>query len=326
MITINMKTIKLNTIKKLTLLVAVIATSFTTFAQVGIGTTTPNASAALDITSTTSGLLPPRMTEAQRNVISTPAAGLIVYCTDCGANGELQLFNGTSWVNMVGAAAAAAAGPVTFSFNGLTYQEVLSSTTKIWLDRNLGATQVATSSTDAASYGDLYQWGRNTDGHQIRTSGTASSQVVSGAEGTSFIIGFSDWLIVQDDTRWNSGIGAPVKVTANDPCPAGFRVPTDTELEAERNNGGTGFWGTGSAQNNALGAFNSALKLPVAGYRDSSTGDPGFVGSYGLYWSSTVLGNTVLGNLARHLYFRSDVALMSTNYRAHGFSVRCIKE
>jgi hypothetical protein len=42
--------------KKLTLLVAVIATSFTTFAQVGIGTTTPNASAALDITSTTSGV------------------------------------------------------------------------------------------------------------------------------------------------------------------------------------------------------------------------------------------------------------------------------
>jgi uncharacterized protein (TIGR02145 family) len=307
--------------KKLTLLVAVIATSFTTFAQVGIGTTTPHASAALDVTSTTSGLLPPRMTEAQRNVISTPAAGLIVYCTNCGANGELQLFNGTSWVNMVGAAAAA--GPVTFSFNGLTYQEVLSSTTKIWLDRNLGATQVATSSTDAASYGDLYQWGRNTDGHQIRGSSKASAPVASGNEGSNFINSGGDWLSSssQDDTRWNSGIGAPVKVTANDPCPAGFRVPTDTELEAERNNGGTGFWGTGSAQNNALGAFNSALKLPVAGYRDSSTGDLTTVDSYGNYWSSTVSGA-----LARLLYFYSSSATMYSSNRAHGFSVRCIKE
>jgi len=322
MVTINMKTIKLNTIKKLTLLVAVIATSFTTFAQVGIGTTTPNGSAALDITSTTSGLLPPRMTEAQRNVISTPAAGLIVYCTDCGANGELQLFNGTSWVNMVGDAAAA--GPVTFSFNGLTYQEVTSSTTgEIWLDRNLGATQVATSSTDAASYGDLYQWGRNTDGHQIRGSSIAVGPVASGSEGSNFINSGGDWLSSssQDDTRWNSGIGAPVKVTANDPCPAGFRVPTDTELEAERNNGGTGFWGTGSAQNNALGAFNSALKLPVAGYRDSSTGDLTNVHSSGFYWSSTVSGSD-----ARNLLFNSSNAFMRAYNRARGFSVRCIKE
>jgi len=324
MVTINMKTIKLNTIKKLTLLVAVIATSFTTFAQVVIGTTTPNGSAALDITSTTSGLLPPRMTEAQRNVISTPAAGLIVYCTDCGANGELQLFNGTSWVNMVGDAAAA--GPVTFSFNGLTYQEVTSSTTgEIWLDRNLGATQVATSSTDAASYGDLYQWGRNTDGHQIRGSSIAGGPVTSGSEGTNFITnGGGDWLSSspQDDTRWNSGTEvAPVKVTANDPCPSGFRVPTETEIEAERNNGGTGFWGTGSAQNNALGAFNSALKLPVAGYRDSSTGDLTTVDSYGYYWSSTVSGAD-----ARYLHFGSSSANADADYRAGSFSVRCIKE
>lgn len=46
-----------------------------TFAQVGIGTATPETSAVLDRTSTTSGLLPPRMTEAQRNAISAPAMG-----------------------------------------------------------------------------------------------------------------------------------------------------------------------------------------------------------------------------------------------------------
>ena len=46
-------------------------------AQVGINTTTPDASAALDITSTTSGLLIPKMTEVQKNAITSPATGLL---------------------------------------------------------------------------------------------------------------------------------------------------------------------------------------------------------------------------------------------------------
>lgn len=77
-----------------------VITSYLGIAQnVGIGTTSPNASAQLDVSSTNSGFLPPRMTYAQRNAIVNPAAGLIVYCTDC-ANGEMQYFNGTSWINM----------------------------------------------------------------------------------------------------------------------------------------------------------------------------------------------------------------------------------
>ena len=47
-------------------------------AQVGIGTTTPHASAVFDVTSTTQGFLPPRMTADQRNAILSPAAGLII--------------------------------------------------------------------------------------------------------------------------------------------------------------------------------------------------------------------------------------------------------
>jgi hypothetical protein len=50
-------------------------------AQVGIGTTSPAASSMLDISSTTSGLLTPRMTTTQRTAISSPADGLIVYDT-----------------------------------------------------------------------------------------------------------------------------------------------------------------------------------------------------------------------------------------------------
>ena len=52
------------------------------FAQTGIGTTTPDASAKLDITSTTKGLLVPRMTSTQKAAISLPANGLLVYQTD----------------------------------------------------------------------------------------------------------------------------------------------------------------------------------------------------------------------------------------------------
>ena len=71
-------------------------------AQVGLGTTSPHASAALDITSTNKGLLPPRMTYVQKNAIELPAAGLIVWCTDCGSSGELQVFNGMEWTNSNG--------------------------------------------------------------------------------------------------------------------------------------------------------------------------------------------------------------------------------
>ena len=53
-----------------------------TFAQVGVGTVTPHASSALEVSSTTQGMLTPRMTTSQRTAIVTPADGLIVYDTD----------------------------------------------------------------------------------------------------------------------------------------------------------------------------------------------------------------------------------------------------
>lgn len=71
-------------------------------AQLGIGTNSPNASAMLDITATNKGLLIPRMTNSQKNAISSPATGLIVFCTDCGTAGLMNIYNGTNWVRLDG--------------------------------------------------------------------------------------------------------------------------------------------------------------------------------------------------------------------------------
>ena len=85
-----------------TFLAAVVFTA-TTYAQVGVGTTTPDASAALDITSTTGGLLVPRMTAGQRDAITSPAQGLIIFCSDCASGeGELQIKLTSSWKNTIG--------------------------------------------------------------------------------------------------------------------------------------------------------------------------------------------------------------------------------
>jgi hypothetical protein len=82
-----------------TLLAAVLFTA-SSYAQVGIGTTNPDGSAALDITSTTKGLLMPRMTNAQRLAIASPVAGLQVYVTDFGG-GTVMVYNGTGWKELL---------------------------------------------------------------------------------------------------------------------------------------------------------------------------------------------------------------------------------
>jgi hypothetical protein len=63
--------------------------------QVGIGTSTPHASSILDISSSSKGLLIPRMTSAQRSAITSPSEGLMVYQTD-GSKG-IWIYIGNDW-------------------------------------------------------------------------------------------------------------------------------------------------------------------------------------------------------------------------------------
>jgi len=232
--------------------------------------------------------------------------------------GQMQYWNGTAWVTVTpgttGQNLTNCNGVPTWTTGGAcppSTPNVTNATTgKIWMDRNLGASQVATSSTDAASYGDLYQWGRAADGHQIRTSGTTAtlSAIDQPGHGNFITInsGNYDWRSPENANLWQGVNGA------NNPCPSGYRLPTYTELDAER-----GSWGT----SNAAGAFASALKLPVSGARAYFNGSFNAVDAGGGYWSSTFSGSS-----SRVLSFDSSTAFMNTAYLAYGFSVRCIKD
>ncbi|MDO7849162.1 hypothetical protein Q5H92_22555, partial [Hymenobacter sp. M29] len=90
------------------LLGAATAAHAQTLPNVGVGTTTPDASALLDVSSTTQGLLLPRLTLAQRTAIGSPATGLLLYQTDGSAPG-FYFYDGTAWAAL-GSSGPGAAG------------------------------------------------------------------------------------------------------------------------------------------------------------------------------------------------------------------------
>jgi uncharacterized protein (TIGR02145 family) len=183
-------------------------------------------------------------------------------------------------------------------------------TGKIWMDRNLGASQVATSSQDALAFGDLYQWGRRADGHQCRTSPNIAtlSSVDQPAHG-DFIIAPNapyDWRSPQNTNLWQGVNGI------NNPCPSGYRIPTQAENIAEKT--------TWTPYANSAGAFASPLKLPNAAGRYSDTGILSSPDPNGRYWSSTISGT-----LSAFNFFFTNGNQNQNNNRAFGQSVRCIK-
>jgi uncharacterized protein (TIGR02145 family) len=205
-------------------------------------------------------------------------------------------------------------------FNGLTYEMVTSPKTgRVWLDRNLGATQVATSSNDTDAYGDLYQWGRAKDGHESIV-GTATTIAIATnlnpVNNGAFILTNAqpnDWVAGVDNdgalrtVAWADG-------GVNDICPAGFSVPTKAELKEDIIDAGITSVAT---------AFSSPLKLPAAGYRNRATNDNGTIHNSGsgiFLWSRSVDGSQ-----ASYLSVINSIVNSNNQDRTYGFSVRCIK-
>ncbi|MCI5138689.1 MAG: hypothetical protein D3922_09820 [Candidatus Electrothrix sp. AR1] len=110
------------------------------------------------------------------------------------------------------------------SYGTISYQGV------VWLDRNLGAQRVAIDLHDVSAFGDLYQWGRPADGHQIRTSGTTTELSAGDIPGHNNFITvqsayMGDWRQTPNSNLWSPETGQ------NNPCPSGFRIPTLTEMQ-----------------------------------------------------------------------------------------------
>lgn len=229
-------------------------------------------------------------------------------------NGQIQCWMDTTWVNLQ----PGCSGDILHFINGMpmwgppgmvivdVYNPI---TGRTWMDRNLGASQVATSSSDAASYGDLYQWGRGRDGHQKRNSGYTINTTSSDYPGHgNFIIIITspyDWHVPQNNNLWQGVNGI------NNPCPNGYRIPTEAEWTAER-----ATW----SSNTVAGAFGSILKLPAGGNRSGYSADIYGEGTNSGYWTSTVSGTE-----ARYIGVGSSGGNIYNNQRAEAYSIRCIK-
>jgi len=224
---------------------------------------------------------------------------------------------------------AGSTGCITFTYSGNTvqYTTVRAADGNIWLQQNLGSAAVATSAIDENAYGDLFQWGRWQDGHEKRTSATSDTapepnNPLGLANGNSnFLTSTPEWWAVHyPEDAWNAATPEAVSETkACDPCRAamgnGWRVPTESE------------WATIIQSENLVditSAFNSNLKLTVAGSRSGTSGNLSSVGQRGYYWSSTPSATN--SDFVKYLYY-SNLTMNSGagGFRDQGSSVRCIK-
>lgn len=214
----------------------------------------------------------------------------------------------------------------------MLYMPVLGADGKTWLNNNLGADYAnttkpnfsplsqATAYDDWKAYGSLFQWGRNSDGHELitRTSSTAGTVVNSvtptlsttNTPANSLFITINsapnDWRNTQNNALWQGVSGT------NNPCPIGYRLPTDNEFTSLVSAAGI---------TNYTNAASSTLKFSAPGWRSNVNGGLNNIGNWGMYWTSTV--STTNGGVWISL---SGSTAVTSRLRAYGFSVRCIKD
>jgi uncharacterized protein (TIGR02145 family) len=182
--------------------------------------------------------------------------------------------------------------------------------TYTFLSHNLGAdTSIDPHTPVKGLNGDYYQWGRHAPAADVdNIIGTWGNQ-----GGNS------------NDGNWTPSSKGP-----QDPCPAGYRVPSQTEWQAVNSNNVA--FRTGTFNNSATNygvalhfgpdASTKLLTLPAAGNRNGTSGALYSRGNHGYYWSSTENSSD-----AYYLNFNTSNVYPAFNYyRANGFSVRCIAE
>src|SRR5574344_438502 len=201
-----------------------------------------------------------------------------------------------------------------------------------WAPVNCGYAPYVSASDKGYPYGKLYQWGRK-DGQGYDAndatypSGTNISSTnpatLDAAEAAKFYTSWSN--TIAPDGTWGTSDPWNIKNTTNDPCPLGWRVPTYAELTALIANKSA--WTTKESQNGYYFSGSttysvgvSQIFLPAAGYRNGS-GTAYARGANGYYWSSTPDDYD-----ACRLGFYNGNADMLSNYRACGYSVRCVKD
>ena len=201
-----------------------------------------------------------------------------------------------------------------------TVVPITSTTGKIWMDRNLGASRAAIAATDHQAYGCGYQWGRGNDGHASITwtgatagtpvNGSTTTVATTDSPGNALFITTNttpkDWRSPQNNALWQGAGGI------NNPCPAGYRVPTNAEITAEI---------TAYSITNSATAYASLFKFVLAGSGSRVDGSLVSMGSIGYLWGSTVSSTN-----ASTAYFTSATTASYADVRAYGFSVRCIKD
>lgn len=189
------------------------------------------------------------------------------------------------------------------------------STWRNFMCHNQGADESLDPFTPAAGlHGAKYRWGTK----------DASYTMAQDQNNSGDISGWSSFAVQTSNVDWD--------MTANNPCPAGWRVPTRAEWEGVINpsyNRQTGV-GTFSTWNKDHTNFTSGLKfgdylfLPTAGWRWYHTGSLTSRGQKGFYWSSAAPGNETIAGMVN--FGEAGSATYSGAVRTYGMSVRCIAE
>ncbi len=202
--------------KKYTLIIVGLF-SLPIFAQVGIGTTSPDASSALDITATDKGFLMPRMTTVQKDAIATPATGLQVYDTDTKS---VWTYDGAAWKEGVGGAGKFVDGAtpdIAYYENRVGIgQDNFSAVHKLWVqgDKTTGGPNTATkivanyngTGVSTSTYGLATEANNTSSGTVTSAAGTLSA-TTNNAAGT-IANAFGSWNYIINNGNIGNGYGS----------------------------------------------------------------------------------------------------------------------